>query len=72
MKIALALFAFALASAQDLAIHNELFEVKLNANTFSIAEHGLPIVRDGTLRDRGSARASPRPTRRSAPVKRFG
>ena len=57
MKVALALLAFALANAQT--IHNDTFEVKLTANTFSISEHGVPIIRDGTLRDRGTARIIP-------------
>jgi hypothetical protein len=60
MKIPLAaLFAFAAATAQNLAIHNETFEVKLNAGTFSITEHSVPIISDGNLRDRGSARIIP-------------
>jgi hypothetical protein len=58
MRIALAaLFAFGIADAQDLAIRNDAFEVRLNANTFSIAERGSPIIREGSLRGRGSARA---------------
>jgi len=57
MKILLAsLFTFAVAGAQDVSVRNETFEVRLNAGTFSISERGIPIVRDGRLRDRGSAR----------------
>ena len=57
VKIVLALSAIALTNAQT--IHNDTFEVKLSAGTFSITEHGVPILRDGTLRDRGSARILP-------------
>ena len=63
MKIvSLALFTLVLASAQDFNLRNETFEVKLNAsaNSFSIMERGLPIVRDGNLREAGgSARLIP-------------
>ncbi len=53
-----ALLALSLANAQELAIHNETFEVRLNsaANSFSIAERGAVIATEGALRDRGSAR----------------
>jgi hypothetical protein len=57
MKILLAsLFALAGACAQDLSIRNETFEVRLSSGIFSLSERGVPIVRDGNLRDRGSAR----------------
>ena len=46
----------AIASAQDVSIRNGTFNVRLSAGTFSIAEHGVTVVREGTLRDRGSAR----------------
>lgn len=60
MKIALAAaFALTLASAQDLTIRNDLFEVKLTAGKFSITERNTLIVHDGTLRDRGTARVIP-------------
>jgi Melibiase len=57
MKIFFAsLVAVAIACAQDVSIRNETFDVRLSASTFSITEHGVTVVREGTLRDRGSAR----------------
>src|SRR5580693_2714131 len=55
MRIVLAaLLTFAFARAQT--IRNDTFEVTINDGTFTISERFATIVRNGTLRARGSVR----------------